>query len=206
MTLDDIITAIRELPDEEFNHLADQMFIMRRERDAKPFVQQAEEKMVEQVWEAHPELKPEFAETVPEPAETVDSLIKGIPEWVQPSSPASAYPAAALVAHKGLLYRNQRARNSKEPGVRFSGWEDVTAHFLKPDVIEPEPTGPEQPAPEPEQPAAPAPGVREWRTGELVSKGDTRLHDGKLVVAQRLHTTADTNRPDKGTGHWRTLD
>lgn len=67
-----------------------------------------------------------------------------------------------------------------------------------------EPDTPAEPV-EPVEPVEPAPTVPDWKPGELITAGTTRLYNGALYVCQRLHTTRDDRRPDTATDYWRKL-
>lgn len=201
----------------------------RARRDALPAVEEAQAEIMAEVWEAQPDLKPAYVGTVDPGTPTLDALLAQLPAWVQPTSKATAYPPASLVKHVGKAWRNRRrGLNSAEPGTAFSGWEDVTAELLKPVpvqdgnaddaattdapglITEPEPEP--KPEPKPEQPkqteptVTPAPGVKQWKTDEWYSKGETVLDGGALYVSQKLHKATDRNRPTAGTGDWQRLD
>lgn len=179
-------------------------------REAAPQIEQAEAELVAQLQEQHPELAPEYATDV-EQADTLEELFAKLPAWVQPTSKASAYPPMSLVKHNERAYRARRLTD-KEPGTPFDGWEDVTDHYLRPepsaDGNDPE-VGVDAPGliTEPEQPeqVTDAPPVEQWKPGELVTKGTTRLHDGALYVSRRLHTTTQDKAPGNEM-YWQKLD
>ena len=144
-----------------------------------------------------------------EPETSLDQLVAKVAAWSKPTSRATAYPPAALVSHDGKLWRNRRlGQNAKTPGEIFSGWQDVTRDFLRDEPINTEGedapgliTEPDTPA----EPVEPAPTVPEWREGETLTKGTTRLYNGDLYVSKRLHTTRDDRRPDTATDYWTKL-
>lgn len=205
MTLDQIIAGIEELGDQDFNTLSDRMFTMREERRARPQVEQAQAELVAELQNDHPELAPKYA-THLDTVATLDQLLTKLTQWVQPTSKANAYPPIALVQHHNKAWRARRLTD-KEPGTPFSGWEDVTSHFLRPEPIadgNAEDAGSDAPGLV-EQPTEPAPEVDEWASGKWYGKGDTALSDGALWVSQRLHLARSSNRP--GTGDvWQKLD
>lgn len=186
-------------------------------REAEVAATQAETALIESLWEAHPEMRPDIVEDA-KPAETLDGLIKSIPAWVQPESIFTGYPAAALVTHDELVFRNRRSGNMKQPGTKFSGWENVTSDFLRPEPIadgnDPDvgtgaPGLITPPEPEAEKPITPAPGVKPYKNGETLTKGELRQYtDGKVYVWQKtiLEKTKPETTPDKDTGHWKLLD
>lgn len=173
----------------------------------------AEAELVVELQEAHPELKPE-ATTDAKPATTLQELLAQLTPWEQPKTRAGAYAPPALVAHNGGAHRARRP-TTKEPGTPFSGWEDVTADFLRPEPIadgnDPE-VGADAPGlitePEPEpapEKATPAPQAQPWKAGEWYSAGELALDNGTAYVSQRLHRATDTNRPSSGAKEWRPL-
>lgn len=177
-------------------------------RQAEEAVEAARAQDAQELWQTHPELKPQFATEV-EPETSIDQLVAKVAAWSKPTSRATAYPPAALVSHDGKLWRNRRlGQNSKTPGEIFSGWQDVTRDFLRDEPINTE--GEDAPGlitePDtPDEPVEPAPTVPEWREGETLTKGTTRLYNGDLYVSKRLHTTRDDRRPDTATDYWTKL-
>ena len=212
MTLQDTIQA---LPDPEFRDL--KAWIVTTETDrraALPQIEEAQAQLVEELWEAKPELKPEAGTVDITPATTAAELIAQVQPWEQPATPIDGYPRQVLTARNNRVWRNRRPGNMKTPGEPFSGWEDVTDDYLRladaldgnhPDVgtdapgliTEPTPT----PAPAPEN-ITPAPQVQPWQDGRRYTKGEPALDNGALYVAQRDHKATTTNRPTKGTTDW----
>lgn len=226
--MDEIKKQIEALTPEEWQELLGWVTgTERARRDALPAVEEAQARLVEELWEARPELKPETGTTEITPAETEEALVAQVKQWAQPATPLDGYPRSELAALGGRVWRNHRPGNTKKPGTPFSGWEDVTADYLKladavdgnaegvgqdaPGLItepKPEPTPkPEQPKPEPT--VTPAPGVKPYKDGENLSKGEMRQYtDGHVYVWQKtvLEKTKPETAPDKGTGHWQKLD
>lgn len=214
MTLQDTIQA---LPDNEFRDL--KAWIVTTETDrraAQPAVEQAQAELVEELWEAKPDLKPQFVGTVDPDTPTLDALLAQLPAWAQPTSRASAYPPASLVQHKGRAWRNRRrGLNAAEPGTPFSGWEDVTDELLKPVPVQDgnatdadttdAPGLIAEPEPKPEPETTPAPQVQEWYAGAKIEQGIPWLHDGQLYIAKMNHTATAANAPGKSTRHWQLL-
>lgn len=214
-TLAEVQSHAQTLTDEELRDLRTWITITELpRREAEVAATQAETALIESLWEAHPEMRPDIVEDA-KPAETLDGLIKSIPAWVQPETIFTGYPAAALVTHDGLVFRNRRSGNIKEPGTTFSGWENVTTDFLRPESIadgnDPD-VGTDAPGlitpQEPEKPITPALGVKPYKDGENLSKGELRLYDGRVYVWQKtlLEKTKPETTPDKNTGHWKPLD
>lgn len=208
MTLEDLFAQIRALPDEDYYRLSDEMYVIGREREARAQVEAAQAELVLELQEAHPELKPE-ATTEAKPATTLQELLEQLTPWEQPKTRANAYVPPALVSHNGGAHRAHRP-TTKEPGTPFSGWEDVTADFLRPEPIadgnDPD-VGSDAPGliTEPEKPTTPAPMAQPWKAGEWYSAGELALDNGTAYVSQRLHRATDTNRPSTGAKEWRPL-
>lgn len=210
MTLEDLFAQIRALPDEDYYRLSDEMYVIGREREARAQVEAAQAELVVELQEAHPELKPE-ATTTATPATTLEGLLGQLTPWAKPQTRAGAYPPASLVKHEGKAWRARRLTD-KEPGVPFSGWEDVTADFLTDTPIadgNAPGVGSDAPGlitePEPPVKATPAPMAQPWKTGEWYSAGELALDNGTAYVSQRLHRATDTNRPSTGAKEWRPL-
>lgn len=171
---------------------------------------EAEADLVAELQEAHPELAPKYATQLDEVG-TLADLLEKLSEWVQPTSKASSYPPMSLVKHNDKAWRARRLTD-KEPGTPFSGWEDVTRDFLRPEPIQdgndPE-VGTDAPGliTEPEEPGntTPAPMAQPWKAGEWYPAGELALDNGVAYVSQRLHRATDTNRPSTGAKEWRPL-
>lgn len=207
MTLDEIIAGIRTLTDEDYYRLSDQMYVIGREREARAQVETAQAELVVELQEAHPELAPKYATALDEVATLADLLAK-LSEWVQPTSKANAYPPMSLVKHQEKAYRARRLTD-KEPGTPFSGWEDVTADFLRPEPIadgNADEVGADAPGliTEPEK-TTPAPMAQPWKAGEWYPAGELALDEGVAYVSQRLHRATESNRPSSGAKEWRPL-
>lgn len=186
----------------------------KQRRAALPAVEEAQAEIMAEVWEAQPDLKPAYVGTVDPETPTLDALMGQLPAWVQPTGKANAYPPASLVQHDGKAWRNRRrGLNSAEPGDVFSGWEDVTDDLLKPlpvqdgNAEDADTTDAPGLITEPEKPVTPAPGVKPYKDGENLSKGELRLYDGEVYVWQKtlLEKTRPETAPDKNTGHWQKL-
>lgn len=207
MNLEELFAQIRALPDADFHRLSDEMYVISREREARDQVEAAEAELVAELQEAHPELAPKYATALDEVATLADLLAK-LSEWVQPTSKATAYPPMSLVKHQEKAYRARRLTD-KEPGTPFSGWEDVTRDFLRPEPIAdgnaPD-VGTDAPGliTEPEN-ITPAPMAQPWKAGEWYSAGALALDNGVAYVSQRLHRATNTNRPSSGAKEWQPL-
>lgn len=213
-TLEDAKTICREIPEEDLSRLSTWITLEERPRRREERrIADAEAELVAQLQEQHPELAPKYTTQLDEVGTLADLLAK-LSEWVQPTSKATSYPPMSLVKHQEKAYRARRLTD-KEPGTPFSGWEDVTADFLRPEPIadgndpevgtdapglitEPEPT------PQPEK-TTPAPMAQPWKAGEWYPAGELALDEGVAYVSQRLHRATDTNRPSTGAKEWRPL-
>ena len=214
MTLQD---TIQTLTDSEFRDL--KVWIVTTETDrraALPQIEEAQAQLVEELWEAKPELKPEAGTVDITPATTAAELIAQVQPWEQPATPIDGYPRQVLTARNNRVWRNRRPGNMKTPGEPFSGWEDVTDDYLRladaldgnhPDVGTDAPgliTEP-QPEPKPEPETTPAPQVQEWYVGAKIEQGIPWLHNGQVYIAKMSHTASATNAPGKSTRHWTPL-
>lgn len=221
MSVEELQIQIAQLTPEEWQELLGWVTgTERARRDAQPAVEEAQARLVEELWEARPELKPETGTTEITPADTEEALVAQVKQWAQPATPLDGYPRSELAALGGRVWRNHRPGNTKRPGTAFSGWEDVTADYLKladavdgntPGVGTDAPgliTEPE-PEPKPKPTVTPAPSVKPYKDGENLSKGEMRQYtDGHVYVWQKtvLEKTKPETAPDKGTGHWQKLD
>lgn len=210
MNLEELFAQIRALPDADFHRLSDEMYVIGREREARDQVEAAQAELVVELQEQHPELAPKYTTQLDEVATLADLLAK-LSEWVQPTSKANAYPPMSLVKHQEKAYRARRLTD-KEPGTPFSGWEDVTADFLRPEPIadgNADGVGTDAPGlitePEPEKPTTPAPMAQPWKAGEWYSAGELALDNGVAYVSQRLHRATENTRPSTGAKEWRPL-
>ena len=210
MNLEELFAQIRALPDADFHRLSDEMYVISREREARDQVEAAQAELVAELQEQHPELAPKYATALDEVATLADLLAK-LSEWVQPTSKATAYPPMSLVKHQEKAYRARRLTD-KEPGTPFSGWEDVTRDFLRPEPIadgNADEVGADAPGliTEPDEPenVTPAPMAQPWKAGEWYSAGALALDEGVAYVSQRLHRATESNRPSSGAKEWRPL-
>ena len=211
-TLEDAQNLCRDLPQEDLGRLRTWLTLTEiPRREAMPQIEQAQAELVAELQEAHPELKPQ-ATTTATPAATLEGLLGQLSPWAKPETRAGAYPPASLVKHEGKAWRARRLTD-KEPGVPFSGWEDVTADFLTdtpiqdgndPGVGADAPGLITEPEPKPEK-TPPAPMAQPWKAGEWYSAGELALDNGVAYVSQRLHRATDNTRPSTGAKEWRPL-
>lgn len=205
-----IKTDIQQLPDTDFEELKRWVLNDESQRRATAQIaEQAEAELLEQLWEARPDLKPATGTTDITPADTEAELIAQVEQWEQPATPLDGYPRSVLTALDNKIWRNRRPGNTKKPGTPFSGWEDVTADYLKlADAVDGNADGVGQDAPglitEPEK-VAPAPQVQDWYVGAKIDAGIPWRHDGQVYIAKTSHTASATNAPGKSTRHWQPL-
>lgn len=208
-TLEETQNLCREIPEEDLRRLRTWITTIELpRREALPQIEAAEAELVAELQEAHPELAPKYATQLDEVG-TLADLLANLSEWVQPTSKANAYPPMSLVKHQEKAYRARRLTD-KEPSTPFSGWEDVTADFLRPEPIadgNADGVGTDAPGliTEPEKPTTPAPMAQSWKAGEWYSVGALALDNGVAYVSQRLHRATESNRPSSGAKEWRPL-
>lgn len=209
-TLEDAKTICRDIPEEDLGRLSTWITLEERPRRREERrIADAEAELVAELQEQHPELAPKYTTQLDEVATLADLLAK-LSEWVQPTSKVSSYPPMSLVKHQDKAWRARRLTD-KEPGTPFSGWEDVTADFLRPEPIadgnDPQ-VGSDAPGlitePEPEK-TTPAPMAQPWKAGEWYSAGEPALDNGTAYVSQRLHRATENTRPSTGAKEWRPL-
>lgn len=217
MSVEELQTQIAQLTAEEWAQLLPWVVTVEKpRRDAQPAVEEAQARLVEELWEARPDLKPETGTTEITPAETVEALVAQVKQWAQPATPLDGYPRSELAALGGRVWRNHRPGNTKKPGTAFSGWEDVTADYLKlADAVDGNTPGvgtdapglitEPKPEPKPEPEVTPAPQVQEWYVGAKIEQGIPWLHDGQVYIAKMAHTASALNAPGKSTRHWQLL-
>lgn len=172
--------------------------------------------IAEQLWEAHPELKPEHTADV-EPVSELDALLSQVQEWKEPAGKFDAYPPAILTKLDGRIWRNERrGMNAAKPGAILSGWRDVTDELLAAGkaLVEQEAQAAAAenetpaPVPVPEEPknVTPANEAREWSAGIKIEAGVPWRHEGDIYFAKVSHTSTLLNAPGKSSRHWQRLD
>lgn len=205
-TLEDAKTICREIPEEDLGRLSTWITLEERPRRREERrIADAEAELVAELQEAHPELAPRYTTQLDEVGTLADLLAK-LSEWVQPTSKATSYPPMSLVKHQDKAWRARRLTD-KEPGTPFSGWEDVTADFLRPEPIADGNTdgvGTDAPGlitpPEPE--VTPAPELQEWKAGEWYSKGESVRVGNVAYTSLKLHRATEATHPTKNTQEW----
>ena len=169
----------------------------RARRDSLHAVEQARAEDTQKLWEAHPELKPEFAE---EPVEvdtsktvTLADLLAKYPPYKQPTGAHDALPTGAIVTDEGRIWRTDLPTlNAWKPGTPNTMWVDITDELLAQanQVPQPEETdAPEEPEPEPETETE-GPGVQEWAPNLNVAPGERYTFQGDTYEVVQGHTSA----------------
>ena len=143
-------------------------------RAAQPAVEQARAAGTQKLWEAYPELKPDFktkpVEVGTDKAFTLEDLLASYPAWKQPQGAHDALPTGAIVSHNGEIWRtdlptlNVWPPEENNPHTRWVKITDqLLAEYNPPEVDDQdaEPETSETPAPPEteetaEQPTAPA--------------------------------------------------
>lgn len=209
-TLTEVQQHAQTLTDDELVDLRTWITITEQpRREVERASAQAQEELIAEIQQRHPELAPKYATQLDEVA-TLDQLLEKLPLFVHPTSKASAYPAASLVKHEGRPYRARRMTDN-EPGTPFSGWEDVTDELLKPIPVQDgnaedaDTTDAPGLITEPEPEADPAPQVKEWKVGEWYSKGEPARVGDIVYTSLKLHKATDATHPSKGTPEWMKL-
>lgn len=206
MTLQDDIQA---LPDEEFRDL--KAWIVTTETDrraAQPAVEQARAEDTQKLWEAHPELKPDF-ETEPVEVDTgatvtLDDLLASYPAWKQPTGAHDALPTGAIVTHNGDVWRTDLPTLNvwvPEEGNPHTRWVKITDELLaeyNPPEVDDQDTEPEtEDTPdEPETEETEETTVPEWKPNIAVTPGQKYTHNGETYEVIQPHTTQDGWKPD----------
>lgn len=190
MTLQD---TIQTLPDNEFRDL--KAWIVTTETDrraAQPAVEAARAEDTQKLWEAHPELKPEFA-TEPVAVDTtttvtLDDLLAKYPPYKQPTGAHDALPTGAIVTDEGRIWRTDLPTlNVWKPGTMNAGWVDITDMLLTQSNQQP---GEETDAPDsaPEEPEDT--GVQAWAPNLNVAPGERYRFQGDTYEVVQAHTSA----------------
>ena len=193
MTVDDITTALRDITDAEFEHVFDEMILIRQERQARPQVAQAEARLVAELQQAGKLDKPDTV--------TVDEAIANpdvVAPWENPLTDHSKmYLEDAVVTNIGRYWLSTYpGLNSWEPGahgVDENIWLDIT-HLVKPDA----PGTPTDNADNTDTGAVDtATHTIPYAPGLPVQPGDILAFEGAHYRVLQPHTTADRWRPDE---------
>lgn len=173
-------------------------------RDAQAKIDQAIAEQVESLWEAHPDLKPDFeerdVEVVVDGKATVEEIVAAYPAWKRPLGSFDSYPPGARVAYKGDVWRNDLGIvNDFEPeeGNPHTRWSRVTDELLLA-------AGGGDAGEEPAAPGASdiAPWEQKQGAHDAYKAGDKVEWKGNIYEA--VATT--TYSPDGYPPHWRKLD
>lgn len=180
MTLNEITTAIRALSHADFNRLSDEMFIMRREREAQPRIEEAEARLVTELQDAGKLDKPDAAT-----AEEATTAPDTVPAWENPLTDHSRmYHVGQVVTHNGKVWQSTHVGlNHWEPGatgVDERIWLDIT------DQVK---------GTEPEENTARA--VIPFGPGLPVQPGDIVEFEGARYQVLSAHTTASHWPPNE---------
>ena len=150
--MDDLKKQVQDLNENDWSAFIIWVVGVERERrETLPIIEKARVEDTQKLWEARPELKPEFktdpVEVKPstQGAVTKADLVKSYPAWKQPTGAHDALPTGALVAHKGEVWRTDLPTlNVWEPeeGNVHTRWVKVTDELLFElnDAAEPEDT------------------------------------------------------------------
>ena len=181
MTLDEILEGVRALPDSEFHRLSDEMFVMSREREARPQVEQAQAELVAELQEAGKLDRPK--------AYTLKQAIadpEGTPAWENPlTDHAKMYRHGDVITHADRFWESQHPwLNHWEPGAHGVDeriWADITDRV--------------QPGEKPSEDTAG--GVRVFAPNIDVEEGDIVEYQGQRYRVLSAHTTASHWPPDQ---------
>ena len=179
----------------------------RRRREADSIRVQAE--TVEAIWEAHPELKPDFATTPVEVTQeepagkvTLEQILAKYPPYVQPLGAHDGYPKGAILTHEGRVVRSDHEGvNVWAPGTRGIAWTDITDELLAAANPEPEPEPEPEVVPEMVE-AAPAPWEQRFGHNPYVAGNEITWTDGEVYTA----TATTTYSPESYPPHWKKKD
>lgn len=113
MTIDEITTALRQIPDADFEHIFDEMIVIRQERQARPQVEQAQVQLLDELVDAGVLEAPATSEVAE------DGTIARAEDWVDPEGdPRRAYRLGDLVRHQGDDWESTHpGLNKEEPGT-----------------------------------------------------------------------------------------
>lgn len=181
MTIDEITTALRQITDQEFERIFDEIIIIRQERQARPQVEQAQAQLITELQESGKLDRPATV-TV----EEAQARPGQVPPWENPlTDHAKMYLAGAVVAH------NERVWESRHPGLNH--WEPG-AHGVD-ERIWLDITDRVQPAEKPSEDTAG--GVIPFAPDLPVQEGDIVEYQGARYRVLSAHTTASHWPPDQ---------
>ena len=85
MTVEELQDQIKQLDDAQFQQLLAWVVTPERERrQAEEAVEAARAEDAQELWQTHPELKPQFATEV-EPETSIDQLVAKVAAWSKPT-------------------------------------------------------------------------------------------------------------------------
>lgn len=194
-TLEDAQAICREIPEEDLPRLSTWITLEerpRREQERKIEKTRAED--AAKLWEAHPELKPEFetgaVEVTPTTKDgriTLAALLKAYPPFVQPTGAHDALPPGAQVSDEGRIWRNDLDKlNVWKPDTQGAGWTDITDQLL----AEYNPPAPEGDGQEPDGAETEESTVQEWAPNLNVAPGERYRFQGDTYEVIQGHTSA----------------
>lgn len=197
-TLEDAKEICRQIPEADLGRLS--TWITLEERPRREQERKIEETRAEdtaKLWEAHPELKPEFetgpVEVTPTTKDgriTLAALLKAHPPYVQPTGAHDAYPTAAQVSDEGRIWRNDLDKlNVWKPGTMNAGWTDITDMLLA-ELNPPAPEGDGQESDGAETGEPTAPAAQEWAPNLNVAPGERYRFQGDTYEVIQGHTSA----------------
>lgn len=182
------------------------------ELEAKPQIDKALAEETQRLWEAHPDLKPDFDV---EPVEvtatdgqpvTLDDLLDAYKQWVEPTGAHDSYPPEAILADEGRIWRNDLGIFNDfkpEAGNVHTKWTDITDMLLAAANPEPEPaetpgeSGEDEPAD-----AKPAPWEQRFGHNPYKAGDEITWTDGHIYEA----TAPTTYSPESYPPHWKKKD
>ena len=110
----------------------------RSRRDSAEALEKERVATAKAIWEAKPDLKPDFVPAdgdLPEPErETKTALVEVYPTYKTPANPWEVYPLGAMVSNKREVYRKDRVNTAKReipPSEEGSGWTAITEDILE---------------------------------------------------------------------------
>ena len=113
MNIDEITTALRQIPDADFEYVFDEMIVIRQERQARPQVEQAQVQLLDELVDAGVLEAPATSEVAE------NGTITRAEDWVDPEGdPRRAYRFGDVVRHKGDDWESTHpGLNKEEPGT-----------------------------------------------------------------------------------------
>lgn len=112
MTVEQITQALRDVSEADFEHIFDQMILIRQERQARPQVEQAQTQLLDELIDAGVLEAPATSEVAE------DGTITRAEDWIDPKGdPRRAYRLGDTVRHAGADWDSVHpGLNKEEPG------------------------------------------------------------------------------------------